>query len=147
MNWGKGITITIILFVSFIIYLVFTCMKQTDIHLVSDDYYEQEIAYQQVIDKKSNLEKLGGKPKMSVLSSKELLLDMSGLSQWDQSQGSIQMFRPSNPSLDRTFNLSLDNHGQQVITMDNLQSGKWICKINWKRLGTEYYFEQTVMVP
>jgi hypothetical protein len=147
MNWGKGITITIILFVSFIIYLVFTCMKQTDINLVSDDYYEQEIAYQQVIDKKTNLEKLGGKPKMSVLSSKELLLDMSGLSQWDQSEGNVQMFRPSDPSLDKSFDLSLDNQGRQSIIMDKLQSGKWICKISWNRLGTEYYFEQTVMVP
>lgn len=147
MNWGKGITITIILFVSFIIYLVFTCMKQTDIHLVSADYYEQEIAYQQIIDKKSNLEKLGGKPKLSIISSRELLLDMSGLSQWDQSQGSVQMFRPSDPSLDKQFDLSLDNEGRQIINMDRLKSGKWICKISWNRLGTEYYFEQTVMVP
>lgn len=147
MNWGKGITITIILFVSFIVYLVFTCMKQTDINLVSADYYEQEIAYQQVIDKKNNLKKLGGKPFVSVISSNQLLLDMSQLSNWDQASGSILMFRPSNSSLDKKFDLSLNNEGKQYILMDNLQSGKWICKISWNRAGTEYYFEQTVMVP
>lgn len=147
MNWGKGITITIILFVSFIMYLVFTCMKQTDINLVSADYYEQEIAYQQVIDKKNNLEKLGGKPVIAVLSPQQLVLDMSGLSSWDKSEGSIYMFRPSNPSLDQRFELSLDGEGKQVITIDRIASGKWIAKISWSRLGTEYYYEQTVMIP
>ncbi|MCX7743396.1 MAG: FixH family protein [Flavobacteriales bacterium] len=147
MNWGKGITITIILFVSFIMYLVFTCMKQTDINLVSADYYEQEVAYQQVIDKKNNLEKLGGKPVVSVLSPHQLVVDMSELSSWDHSEGNIYMFRPSNPSLDQQFNLSLDQNGKQVLTMNQLASGKWIAKISWSRLGTEYYYEQTVMVP
>lgn len=147
MNWGKGITITIILFVSFIMYLVFTCIKQTDINLVSADYYEQEIAYQQVIDKKNNLEKLGGKPIITVISPQQLVLDMSGLTSWDQSIGNIYMFRPSNPSLDQRFDISLDDEGKQVLMMDRMASGKWIAKISWSRLGTEYYYEQTVMVP
>ena len=49
MDWGKGILLTIIAFVAFIMTLVVISVKQDDIHLVTENYYEKEIKYQDQI--------------------------------------------------------------------------------------------------
>ena len=60
MNWGNSIILTFVLFASFVIYLVVqTFRASTD--LVAEDYYAQEINYQQKIEQRANLEKLGEK--------------------------------------------------------------------------------------
>lgn len=46
MNWGWGITLVIIAFMGFILYLVFMATKQK-VELVSEDYYALEINYDQ----------------------------------------------------------------------------------------------------
>jgi hypothetical protein len=46
MNWGKGITLVMIAFMSFILYMAFTLMSKST-ELESDDYYKKEIEYDQ----------------------------------------------------------------------------------------------------
>lgn len=58
MNWGKGLTIFITCFILFIGALVYSSF-QVKVPLVADDYYEQEINYQQKIDARTALNKLG----------------------------------------------------------------------------------------
>ena len=58
MNWGKGITIFMLAFIGFIgsmVYYAFT--KNAD--LVRDDYYENELAFDQSKTDKSNYTHLG----------------------------------------------------------------------------------------
>ncbi len=55
MSWGNKIAIAYSLFVVLMITLVTMCIKQKDIFLVSDDYYKQEIEFQDRIDKNNNL--------------------------------------------------------------------------------------------
>jgi hypothetical protein len=61
MDWGKGIVITLIVFISLMVGLVTICVKQDDIHLVTQNYYEEEIKYQDQIDKMINANSLGYK--------------------------------------------------------------------------------------
>ena len=44
MNWGKGITIAIVLFMGFIISFVVRAFNR-DSDLISDNYYEEGLAY------------------------------------------------------------------------------------------------------
>jgi hypothetical protein len=50
MNWGHGITIAIVLFMGFIVYLAYRTTR-AEFDLVSPTYYEDELVYEQ--DKQS----------------------------------------------------------------------------------------------
>ena len=49
MNWGKKIAIVYLSFVGFMGFLVWNCLQQDDIHLVSKDYYQKEIGNEKFI--------------------------------------------------------------------------------------------------
>ena len=53
LNWGHYIVIGFIGFVILILFMVFRSYQHNN-DLVSEDYYAEEIAFQDVIDKKSN---------------------------------------------------------------------------------------------
>src|SRR5580765_5775172 len=99
-NWGTGLALTFAIFAAGMLFLVTLCMKQNE-DLVSTDYYNREIAFQQQINKESN--------------SRELIQPLQ--IQYDQSQqqvaiifpaelknesitGSIHFFKPDNAALD-----------------------------------------------
>jgi len=53
MNWGKGITIVMVAFIGFIITLV-TILMSNKIDLVSEDYYQKEIKFEDEIASAKN---------------------------------------------------------------------------------------------
>lgn len=63
-TWGHGIIVAIISFMAFIVGLVvyFTStMKNSE--LITDNYYQEELMFQSVIDAKNRAEKLTQNPK------------------------------------------------------------------------------------
>ena len=141
MNWGKSIIIAFACFAGVIASLVTISMKQ-DVNLVADDYYKQELAYQDQIDRKDNYNKLEDKP--------VVLLDASGnfidvqfppelIKRWNS--GQIHMFRPSTSKWDKKYEIALDQSGKQRIDITALPGGVWKAKINWKSDNEEYYTE------
>ncbi|MDX5478175.1 MAG: FixH family protein, partial [Cyclobacteriaceae bacterium] len=58
MDWGKGIIVTLVAFGVLIISMVTICVRQDDIHLVTQNYYEEEIKYQDQIEKMINANQL-----------------------------------------------------------------------------------------
>lgn len=59
-NWGTGLAIGMILFVSFILFLVTTMLTSAKYEhdLVTEDYYAAELHYQNDIDAEQNLQRL-----------------------------------------------------------------------------------------
>ena len=72
MNWGYKIVVAFVIFAAFIGTLVGICVNQ-DISLVAKDYYRQEIAYQEQIDRMANHEALPEKPKVTYKGVREQL--------------------------------------------------------------------------
>lgn len=142
MNWGIKIGIGMGLFVALVITMVTISMQQKDIHLVASDYYEQEIAYQETIDKMNNLEKLGHKPVLEIQGA-GVIADFSSLPEFTSIQGKINFFRPSDPALDFNTDIALTNEGKQYVEAGK---GKWIVKLSWNNKGTDYYMEQNVVL-
>ncbi|MGZ5273840.1 MAG: FixH family protein, partial [Kaistella sp.] len=62
-SWGHGVIVALGLFMSFILFMIFVYsngMKNSE--LISDSYYEDELAYQEIIDAKNNADLLTEKP-------------------------------------------------------------------------------------
>jgi hypothetical protein len=139
MDWGKGILLTIIAFVGFIMTLVVISVRQDDIHLVTENYYEKEIKYQDQIDRESASAGLDREVLVFDAQSKSILLDLPV-----GTKGSLQLFRPSDARLDQELILDITEAGKTSVLLDKLKSGYWKVQLTWTEDGVEFYQEKKI---
>ena len=138
MSIGKWIVAVFILFAVFIGTLVTICVRQ-DISLVSKNYYDDELAYQDQIKRISNAEELEHQPTLSKTNDKIKV-------QFDQpvEKGILKLFCPSNAKMDRDFELNLSTDNQQTVDISELSKGMYRAKLYWTAAGENYYIEQMI---
>ncbi|MBL7863516.1 MAG: FixH family protein [Cyclobacteriaceae bacterium] len=140
MNWGKSIALAFVLFAVFIGVLVVVCIRQ-DIPLVAEDYYQQELMFQEQIDRMRNTSALPEKPIIGVIGT-EVEIRFVRLS--DISEARLELFRPSSKSMDRTFVLTPAEGGRIRMNVSNMASGMYRAKMRWSMDGKPYYLEQVI---
>ncbi len=143
LNWGTGILIGIIVFVIISITMTVIFMTQ-DVSLVSDNYYEKSLSYQDEIDKQSRTKSLDEQVKINF---NEEVITISVPSNYlnKDISGEIFFYRPSNPKLDFVLPLQLVE-GNQIIPVERLEKGFWRLKLNWTMDGNGYYNERAITV-
>lgn len=139
MDWGKGILLTIIAFVGFILTLVVISVRQDDIHLVTENYYEKEIKYQDQIEREKSADGLDREVLVFDSQTKSMLLDLPV-----GAKGNLQLFRPSDARLDQELNLDITDSGKTTVPLDQLKSGYWRVQLTWTENGVEYYEEKKI---
>ncbi|MBN7812358.1 FixH family protein [Algoriphagus sp. H41] len=139
MDWGKGILLTIIGFVAFMMTLVVISVKQDDIHLVTENYYEKEIKYQDQIDRESATAALDREVLVFDAQSKVILLDLPV-----GARGSLQLFRPSDARLDQEVAVDVTEAGGTKVSLDQLKGGYWRAQLTWTEGGVEFYQEKKI---
>lgn len=139
MDWGKGILLTIIGFVAFIMTLVVISVRQDDIHLVTENYYEKEIKYQEHIEREKSAAALDRVVLEFDGTTKTVFLDLPV-----GSKGSLQLFRPSDARLDQMVPLEITAPGKTSIPLSNLKSGYWRVQLTWTENGVDYYEEKKI---
>jgi len=146
MNWGHNIAISIIIFIAFMVGTVIWAFQQ-DVNLVAENYYEEEIAYQEQIDKIKNTNRLLEKPTINyrnVDDIVELIFPRRLIEK--KVSGELHFFRPSNFKQDRKFEIKLDENGKQYINIATLQPGSWKVKLRWNDLEKGYFDEVSIFV-
>ena len=141
-NWGTGIVVTMIMFISFIMYMVVSMML-THTDVVEKDYYAQQIGYQETKEAKENGLKLAGE--MSFFQSKEYFQVKfpDSVNMKTMTKGGVHFYRPENASLDRKFEI-IGVGNVLKIPMNQLKEGHYQVKIRWENNGKEYYFEESI---
>lgn len=142
MNWGHKITITFILFAIIIITMV-TISMRTDVNLVAPNYYEEELAYQDQIDRIQNLAKLANKPTVEKKNGLIILTFPADLGT-TMTSGEILFYRPSQANLDKKYKIQLDEVYQQTFTPSIFIKGYWKVKMKWTSGGIDYYSENSL---
>ncbi len=143
MSWGTKITLSFVAFVAVIITLVVISMRQ-DISLVARDYYVQEIAYQDQIDRIRNNEELG-ELKTEVVydrSAGKIVLKAPGA---EALEGTVYFFRPSDATLDKKYSIRIRD-GRQVFAASDFQKGLWRVKVSWQVDEKEFYTEKVLIL-
>jgi len=143
MNWGKWIVVSFVLFTAFIGVIVAISMRQ-DVNLVSKRYYQDELMYQQMLDRKNNTEQLLEKPDITIVDQAYLRIQFPEAKLIEQ--GEVQLFRPSSEKLDQRFKLSSSTDSVQVIPVPNLKPGAYRIKMLWTMEGEDYYLEKFVVI-
>jgi len=144
INWGTGVVIAMVLFMVFILQFVYRTLANDkyEHQLVSEDYYKDELYYQQEIDKMNNASKL--EQNTTLERTKEgFLITFPSKMDVTKIMGNIYFQRPSNDKLDFEQDIKLTDN-RIVINHDNLVSGKWKVKIDWKYNDEEYMLKEDV---
>lgn len=116
-----------------------------DVNLVAEDYYQQELAYEEQITRLKNTDSLENKPKFEKSSDGKLIV-LTFPSELNPSKGEITLYRPSDFSKDRRFPLNLDDANQQGFVSESLQSGLWRAKLTWEAEGKSYFQEFVIVM-
>ncbi|WP_304036731.1 FixH family protein, partial [Mesonia mobilis] len=139
LNWGVGIVITIACFIGFIMFFVIKMStdKKYDHDLVTEEYYKQELAYQDQIDAQQNSARLAKNIQVEVTAEGIQILFPS---EKKDIKGEVSLYRPSNKKLDLEIPISLENQ-QMLIPAEKLVEGKYKLSINWKSNETTYLYK------
>lgn len=144
MNWGWKIVVVYSLFVIMTLTMVIYFARQK-VDLVADDYYKQEIEYQDQIDKITNTRSLNEPIDFQFSAeSRQIKLDFSESHAAKGIKGSVFLYRPSNSDEDRKYDIKPDINGEQTIAIGSLNKGLWRVKISWISAGKAYYDEKII---
>ena len=146
INWGTSIVIAIAAFMSFILFFVIKMSfnSKYDHDLVATEYYKNELAFQEEIDKEENL-KLLSKP---ILIEKKIdgisIVFPSDLKPKDI-KGKVFLYRPSNKKLDIEIPLSISSN-ILFLPKKDLVGGRWNIIIDFTHQGTAYLVKKEILL-
>jgi hypothetical protein len=141
MSWGKKITFAYLTFVVFMVGLVYVCIKQKDLFLVTPDYYKEELAYQEKIDAMKNTDELSEEVAINYTENSLLIAfpeECLG------AQGQVTLYRPSDASKDFKIPFKLAANSNLPVATSKLDKGLWTLKLSWNQNNKEYYLEQKI---
>ncbi|WP_274474538.1 FixH family protein [Mangrovimonas aestuarii] len=146
MNWGTGIVLAFVAFIGFIMYLVvaMSTNKKYDHDLVTEEYYKEELAFQNQIDKERNSKQL--KENISWKKTKQgLTITFPKELNPEFISGKVFLYRPSNKVLDfeTTISLSKSSH-LLLIPGENLLDGRWNITVDWQYKNIEYIYKASI---
>jgi nitrogen fixation protein FixH len=116
-----------------------------DVSLVSDQYYEKSLVYQDEIDKQSRTESLDEQVKINFDGEVITVLFPSDYFA-KKLTGEIYFYRPSSSSLDFKLPIQVNEEGNQLIPASRLEKGFWRVKLNWTMDGNMYYNERAITI-
>ena len=145
-QWPIAIASIYVIFVLLLVaFVVFSGFQHVD--LVTDDYYDQEIKYQQQINRIDMAQSLS-QPVNWIYNKQNGSLTVQFPPEIDpiKVKGNILFFRPSDAKQDKLVALILSSDGTQLISTKNLTPGYWKIKIFWQIDKNEYYKEGILVV-
>ncbi|UMB54801.1 FixH family protein [Lutibacter sp. A64] len=144
-TWPMGIVIALVSFMVFILSFVYKAhfVNKYDHHLVSEDYYKDELNYQTEIDQQNK--GIALKENVSIKKTSEGLLIVFP-KEFDPStiSGTIYFQRLSNDKIDFDLPIKLETN-EFLIKNETLVEGRWDIKIEWKQAESEYLFKEKIM--
>lgn len=143
-NWGTGIVVGMIAFISFIMYMVITMSvdEKFSHDLVTEEYYAKEMVYQTEIDAETNTKNLSEEIK-GTKTSEGWLLSFPEELEVSKIKGNVFLYRPSNQQLD--FDLPLVLSGSNLLIPDNkLIEGRWNITISFSYNNKDYLYKKSI---
>jgi len=144
-NWGTGLVIFFIIFVSTLFFILYKS-TQYDNALVIDNYYEEDINYQSHYDKKQNTADLKEKLKIDYDASANTVLFSFPADTISPAAGTIWMYNPVQKSQDKTVPFAVDENMNFTLLLGNVSKGRLKLKIDWTQGGKEYYMEEELLI-
>lgn len=142
--WPYGIIVFfILLFCGITTVVVIAATHQES--MVSPDYYEQELKFQDQIDSAARAQKCGARLHLDSRAGR-LVVAVPAAQVAPALAGTIEFYRPSSPALDCHFPLAPQADGMQAVDVSKLKAGLWQVRVKWTAGGQNYFLEQRVIL-
>ncbi len=143
INWGTGIVIAFILFISFILFFIIKASTQDKYNydLVSEEYYKDELNYQSEIDKLNNTKALNIKITINK-TKKGIEIKFPATYITENIDGNVSLYRPSNRRLDFDTPFIVSKRTSLLIPDNKLVGGRWDIKISWTKNNKKYLYKK-----
>ncbi len=126
MNWGKSLVLVMALFITFILVMVVK-MISTSTDLVSEDYYQKEIDYEQEIVAVKNMQRLNVESEI-VVNDEFLIFNLPKEVNFTDME--IKLIRPNDKKLDKLF--VVKDTKTYLVPISELQKGKYSVEMTFK---------------
>ncbi len=143
MSWGYKILVFYIIFIGMMLTMVYGTYQHS-VNLVSKDYYEQELVYQDVIDGSKNYSNMSQRLDINLNENTISIL-------WPQDidinlvrQVQVWLYNKADASGDIRFDIETLENSKIEIPLGEKQHGNYTLKIQWKIGETPYCLEKTL---
>lgn len=149
-TWGHGVALALGIFICFILITIFFGAKilfpngADNSELVTESYYEDELAYQKVIDAKNNADNLKVKPFFAqlpygirIVFPKEIIDANSRIEYY--------LYRTNDKTQDKSQKINLDNNNSFLIPKTELIPGSYTLKVSWKKSDKDYQVDYDII--
>ncbi|MBT8196207.1 MAG: hypothetical protein HKO56_03215 [Bacteroidia bacterium] len=144
MNWGNKIAIVYSAFVILILAMVYKS-SQMKIDLVTEDYYAEELKYQDKIDALKNTNAL---ETPLIIKNEEGIVSIQFPEEMNRADisGTVHFYKPNNKSLDKHIPIRADHFNKQIFNTIDYGKGAYELKIDWQLNGVNYYQEEDIFL-
>ena len=143
ISWGKKIFILYTTFVLAMGFLVYKCW-QVNYDLVSKDYYNDELAYQQIIDGSARSSESGEVIRLKQVE-KGVLINFENFNNLSEVTGDCHFYYAPDAAVDFKMALRAGTDSTQFVEHD-FQPGSYIVKIKWSIDNQLHYQEKKLMI-
>ena len=143
MNWGYKILMVYAIFVAGILFLVFRSSSQK-MDLVTTDYYEKELKYQQKIDETNRVNALSAPVSCEIKDGKLIILfpnDFAG----KNITGEAVLYCPSDENNDATEKFTT-SETTLIVSIPSIKKNEYELHLSWQANGLNYYFEKKIFI-
>ena len=142
--WPLGILSFFVLLICSLVTVVIIASTHRE-SMVSENYYEQELKFQDQIDGSARAQKAGANIKLDAAAGKLKVAVPAGQAA-QKFSGVIDFYRPSSPDLDRELTLAPSADGSQSVDVSKMATGLWQVRVKWTVDGQTYFLEQKVVL-
>ena len=145
MNWGKGLALALIAFAGLMTWFVVKAAQNPE-PLVTEQYYEQELVYQDRIDAMTRANALSSRV-MFTVAGDAVLLRFPAETHAGHITGTLRLQRPNQPLDDRAVEVVGDSSGVFLSAPLGLKSGRYNAELEWSLGEGAYYTAEKLLVP
>ncbi len=140
LNWGWSILLVYITFMLVFLFYFWRSFKELETNeLVTEDYYQKELTYGDVLDKTKNADTM--RIPVEIIEAKDGINIIFPEYMTDV-KGKITLYKPDNSKLDRTFDINIDDNKTQKINKSDYIPGRWDIILDWESDKTPYFIKK-----
>lgn len=143
-NWGTGIFLFYSIFAASLFFQVYKS-TQYDYHLVVENYYEKDLAYQSHYEKIENSQALQT-PLQINYSNKQKMIELIFPDGVGAIQGTVLFYRSSDKKMDVQLPIVINDEQKMMIKSDKFSDGYWRVEVDWEADGKAYFDKKQIQL-
>ena len=144
ISWGTGIAIVYGIFVVGMLGAVMASTTRKPV-MVSKDYYDLDLKYQEHYDKKTNAAQLpDGLPIQFEAATQRIKIDFP--EDLGTPGGKVKLFRSVTTANDQLINIEPDDSGDFYISVEGFPKGIWNIEVDWTAGDKAYFNESKIYI-